>query len=279
METKQPIPKTQKEILDDNLVPYIYPKVSSSANRSEQIRRDNDNVKDYSVGLEDIDEAIVFYFKDVIKPFVIQNGNQINVPLIYGSPERWKSAQEDGYYRDKENKLQVPLIMFKRNNIEKQRNLGNKLDANNPLNFQIFEKKYSSKNNYDNFSVLSNRKPTTELYGVIIPDYVAVTYEFIIWSEYIEQMNKLVESVNYASDSYWGDPERFQFRAKIDSITPTNEVNNGEERYVKSNFNLTLNGYIIPDTINKQIASHKISKVFTKTTISFTSEINTTDLF
>jgi hypothetical protein len=31
-------------------------------------------------------------------------------------------------------------------------------------------------------------------------------------------MNKLIEAINYASDSYWGDPESFKFKASIDSF-------------------------------------------------------------
>ena len=100
----------------------------------------------------------------------MQNGVKINVPILYGSPERWAAVQKDGFYRDKNGKIQTPLIIFKRDSIEKNRTLGNKLDANSPNNFAIFEKKFSKKNIYDRFSTLVNRDPVKELYGVIIPD-------------------------------------------------------------------------------------------------------------
>jgi hypothetical protein len=53
------------------------------------------------------------------------------VPLIYGAPEKWKSVQKDGYYKDKNGKIMSPIIMFKRDNMEKNRSITNKLDANN----------------------------------------------------------------------------------------------------------------------------------------------------
>ena len=34
---------------------------------------------------------------------------RLNVPVLYGSPERWKSVQKDGFYRDKNGKIQAPL--------------------------------------------------------------------------------------------------------------------------------------------------------------------------
>jgi hypothetical protein len=83
---------------------------------------------------------------------------------MYGSPERWAAVQKEGFVRDKNGKIQTPLIMFKRDSIEKNRSLGNKMDANNPVHFGVFEKKYSTKNVYDRFSTLNNREPVREFY-------------------------------------------------------------------------------------------------------------------
>jgi hypothetical protein len=48
------------------------------------------------------------------------------VPIIYGSPERWKSVQRDGFYRDKKGKIMMPLIVFKRTSVDKNRSIANK---------------------------------------------------------------------------------------------------------------------------------------------------------
>jgi hypothetical protein len=55
----------------------------------------------------------------LFKPFVIQNGIRIEVPVIYGAPERWKSVQRDGYYKDKNGAIMAPLLMFKRDTLKK----------------------------------------------------------------------------------------------------------------------------------------------------------------
>ena len=148
-------------------------------NRGKITQRD-DNIKDITVGLQDHDEAIKYYFDNVIKPTVTNNGERINIPLIYGNPERWKSVQRDGFYRDKEGKIQTPIIVFKRNSVERRRDLGNKMDANNPQLYQTFQKKYTKRNQYDNFSVLQNRTPQKEFHSVIIPDYVRLKYSFFV---------------------------------------------------------------------------------------------------
>lgn len=271
--SRKPIPKSQVELSQETITPYLNQgkvPVPSNTRRENQRTRKNDDVKDFTVGLQDIDTALLFYFNNVIKPSVIQNGTKIMVPIIYGSQERWAAMQKDGYYRDRDGKIQTPLIMFKRNSVEKNRTLGNKMDANNPIHYGVFEKKYSQKNVYDNFGLLTNRIPVKEYYGVIMPDYVTLTYSCIVFTEYVEQMNKIVEAINYASDSYWGDPQRFKFRASIDTYTTATELVDGQDRTVKTSFNIKMAGYIVNDQVNASVGSPK--KWFSKAAVKFSLE-------
>ena len=219
-------------------------------NRALEVSLKDDDTKLINVGLEDHDDAILYYLENVIKPTVTQNDRQIAVPIIYGSPERWKSIQADGFYRDKNGKTMVPLIMFKRESFEKNRALGNKLDGNVVHNVQYFEKQYSQRNVYDNFSVLRNQKPQKEYILGVIPDYITLTYKLSIYTDYVQQMNKIIEALEFASDSYWGDPERYQFRAVITSFPTPVLLENATDRANRSEITLTLQGYIIPNTIN-----------------------------
>lgn len=267
---KKPVPKSQVELSQETINPYLNQgkaPVPANKRRENQKSVKNDNVKQLNVGLRDVDYAIIYYFNNVIRPSVIQNETKINVPIVYGSPEKWAAVQKDGYYRDKNGKIQTPLIMIKRDSVVKDRALGNKMDANTPLHFGVFEKKYSKKNIYDQFGILTNRTPVKELYGVIIPDYVKITYTCTIFTEYTEQMNSIVESINFASDSYWGDPERFKFRASIDDYTTVVEVAQGGDRTVKTTFTIKMAGYMIPDTINTSVANP--NKFYSKSTLKF----------
>ena len=262
----------------EGLVPDTKPPglLKDKVNRANVTRRDDDDVKDVTIGIQDHDEAIQYYFNNVIQPSVVLNGEKIKAPLIYGSPERWKGVQRDGYFRDKNGKIQTPLIMFKRDSIEKRRDLGNKMDANNPQLQYVFQKKYTNRNQYDNFSVLQGRTPQKELHAVVIPDYVILNYSFIIWTDYVAQMNKLIESINYSSDAYWGDVERFKFNAKIDTFTNKVEVAQGDNRTVKTDFGLKLQGYIIPDAMGASIKQHPL-KSFSKSQTTYFSETIATD--
>jgi len=224
-------------------------------NRAKQISVKGDTDKDFYVGIKDIDEALMYYFTDVLKLSTIQNNTVVNVPILYGTPENWKGVQRDGYYRDMNGKIMYPLLMFKRNSVTQNRGLGNKLDGNLVHNVQLFEKRYSKRNNYGNFGILTERSPETEYIVVVTPDYVTIEYECIVWTYTVEQMDKMVESLNFASRSYWGDPNKFQFYSSIETFSDNISYDIGQDRAVKCTFNLTLNGYLIPDSVNKKIAN------------------------
>jgi len=275
----KPNPKSQREISDSLVKPYVNPETGETRgnpnipsefnqisksdqsgidfNRSEKQTFRGDTTKPFVLGLQDIDEAIMYYFNSVIKPTVTQNGDKIKVPVIYGSPERWKSAQKDGYYKDKNGKIMAPLIMFKRESMEKNRSISIKLDANLPHLYTSWQKSYYNKNSYSNFNVLNNAKPIKQFIANVIPDYVTLSYKCAVQTYYVDQLNKIVEAINYASDSYWGDPSRFKFKTKIDTFTTITEITQGEDRLVKSEFTITVNGYIVPDNIQKEINSIK----------------------
>lgn len=276
METK-PRPQTQREFVNKLAEPYLntpqnilpsepFNPGQPEINRAYEISFEGDINKIYSIGIQEIDEAILFYFQNHIKPSVIQNNNKIQVPIIYGNPEQWKAVQKDGYYRDKYGKIQAPLIMFNRDLLQQNRLLGNKLDGNVVNNVTFFKNNFSKKNIYDNFYLLTNQKLQEEYTVSIIPDYVTLSYTCIIFTEYIEQADKLIEAINFAAGSYWGDPKKFQFKTKIDSFVNQITLRENEDRVVKYTFNLTLNGYIIPDSVNKEVATlynkfHNFTKV------------------
>ena len=271
------VPKTQKEISKGMHTPYSKEAGNPNNaayqinNRSNQVSFKGDTVKPFSVGLEDIDSTILYYFNNVIKPSVVQNGVRVEVPVVYADSERWNQIQKDGYFRDKTGRIMMPLITFKRTNIEKNRSITNKLDANFPNNYRIFEKSYSSNNTYDKFNILNNRRPTKDMYAVVVPDYVTLNYDCIISTYYVEQMNGIIEAINYASDSYWGNPERFQFRARIDSVATNVELPTGQERVVKSTFSIKMYGYIVPNILQKDLAS--IKKYHSKVRLIFNPEV------
>ena len=227
-------------------------------NRGTLRSRGDDTVKNISVALMDIDAAIMFYFNNVIKPTVLENDETVKVPLMYSNPERWNSIQKNGYLVDNKKQLIIPLIVFKRNSISKDESLNvDKIDPLNPQLFRTFQSKYSQKNRYDNFAVQQGLNKTKELYTVGVPDYVNLEYEFIVWTSYTEQMNRIIEKIIWSEGSYWGEDGKFKFRTSIDNYTDASEFTVNSERLIRTNFSVTLKGYLIPEEFNNVVTTQK----------------------
>jgi len=280
----KPIPRNIVDVLQPQITAYLpsQGKPDSndgtvfSRNRAKDLSFKGNKIKDISIGLDDIDSAIQYYFENIIKPNVIQNGNRVAVPVIFGDAEKWKSVQNDGFYRDKDGKLMAPLIMYKRTGVEKNRTLGSKIDGNQAHLFNVFETRYNAKNFYDKFDVLTNRNPSKQYYVSVVPDYVTVTYECVLFTNFVEQNNSLIEAIEYASDSYWGDFSRWHFRTRIDTFAVTNVVEQGDDRAARTTFTMTLNGYLIPDTVNKQLANEDL--LYSPAQVVFGLEASSLDL-
>ena len=250
MARSKPIPRRVRRDLNSVAIRDDY-------NRGNEIRRDNDKVQNISNTIMDMDGAIMYYFNEVIKPNVVENKETIKVPVMYASPERWFSIQKQGFMRDKRQQLITPAIVFRRTGMERNENIPiDKMDANKPHNFQTFQQKYSQNNRYDQFSKTVGETPNKEYYNVVIPDYMILNYEFTIWTSYIEQMNAIVEKINYTDGAYWGEPGKMKFKSRIETFTDASELDAGE-RIVKTNFSVQLMGYIIPKEFNSLITTRK----------------------
>jgi len=94
------------------------------------------------------------------------------------------------------------------------------------------------------------------MYSVAVPDYVTLSYDFIVWTNFTDQMNSIVEKINWSEGSYWGEPGKFKFRTAIDSFEDTSEYE-GNTRTIKTSFSMTLNGYLVPDSFNDVVTTQK----------------------
>ena len=220
--------------------------------RSEQTKVENTDFKLPTVSLYDTDAVIKYYFENVIKLQITENGQVVQVPVMYGSPERWKSVRVDGYMKDNNGKFMVPLVVYKRNNIEIRKDLARNLDANSPRIFHHYSTN-SSRNRYNK----SGAPIEKELYNIVVPNYVKLSYDCIIWTNYTSHMNSIIENIIYTDNSYWGDPNKLKFHASIDNVSTPVEVTDNEERVIRSSFSIIMNGYIIPDNLQKKMQSYK----------------------
>lgn len=223
-------------------------------NRGEEIKREPIEIGK-GVKLYDVDLAIAEHMIDTVVPSVEEFNEKIKVPVMYGNPERWTAVQKQGYLRDKRGQLQIPLIMFKRNSIARDDTLQSTM--NRHVSYPTVTK-FSKKHKYDRFSAMTGTTRPVEQYDIVMPDYVTITYECMIWTDFTEHMNKIVEAFQYATDEYWGDKSGYKFRVRIDNFDNTTEVGEGSQRIVRTTFTMAVNAYLLPEQFDNR-STHKKS--------------------
>jgi hypothetical protein len=238
-------------------------------NRANEIKSEKGDIKK-SVGLFDIDYAMMTYLEDTALPKLDYNGKSVSIPVIYGNSERWNGARRDGIFRDSKGKIQLPLLMLRRTSIAKDEAMPM---LNRHVSYPTITK-YSKNNRYDRFTALGgSTQPKYELFNIVMPDYVEVNYECMVWTDYTEQLNSVIEQLNFTS-SYWGDKEKFKFRTSVSDFNVINEVGEGTQRINRVEFTLNVKAYLLPEKFDGELTTKKsisTRKVVMSTEVDVTS--------
>jgi len=216
------------------------------------------------VSLFDVDLSMVTHMEETVLPTIEVLGEPKKVPVLVAGAERWKSIRKDGYLRDPKGQLIIPLVIIKRNSIARNDNMANMNNRN--VSYPALSR-YSAKHKYDNFSAMSGIQRPVEHYNITMPDYVTITYECIVWTDFTEHMNTIVEALQFAADTYWGDKNGYKFKVIVDSFDNTSEVGDGAQRIIKTTFNMNVNAYLLPEKFDNKPTTNKaftIKKVLWK---------------
>jgi hypothetical protein len=180
--------------------------------------------------------------------------------------------------RDKKGSLILPLVILKRTEVSRNEQLpGYEADVKREHIHVVRHSKWSPQNRYDRFAVQNGRQPLVENYVTTVPNFVNVTYEFILWTNYIEQMNYLVESFIEQNNNYWGNSTDYKFLCSLDSVSDATEMSIDTERVVKSTFSLTTKAYLLPEETNSVVTNRiaQLQKQISPSKVIFGTE--TTD--
>ena len=205
----------------------------------------------FSIGLKEIDTAVINHIRNIMKPVVRESNEIIKVPVMYGNEERWKSVRSRGVLRDKNGVIILPVIVIKRTSLT--------MNPDMPLSFDndvrgkfisvIRSSNGWSKNNrYDRFSVLTGQKPVEEFIKTGMPDFVICSYSIVMMTSFMEQMNDLNTIMVEHLETYWGDSTSYKFLSALSGdISNEVQMESDGERLVRNELSLEIKGYMIPE--------------------------------
>ena len=278
-------PITNKQLVDKSTIrrdeQRSFRDMSLRGNREQTFTPGMNFDKNFAVTLKDVDTSVMNYIKDVIRPSIREANETIKVPILYGNEERWNNVRRRGVLRDRNNTIILPVIVLKRTSVEKNTELsqGFEHDVQREYAEVLRKPQWSKKNRYDRFSVQTNKKPTFENLVTTMPNFVNISYEFVLLTSYMEQMNILIEEFVEHSNNYWGDGEDYKFLSTVESISDASEMATDSERIIKSTFSVITKAYLLPEYTNSVITNKisQIRKEITPTRVVFGFEGDATD--
>ena len=205
----------------------------------------------FSIGLKEIDTAVINHIRNIMKPVVRESNEIIKVPVMYGNEERWKSVRSRGVLRDKNGIIILPVIVIKRTSLTMNPDMPLSFDNDVRGKFISVVRSsngWSKNNRYDRFSVLTGQKPVEEFIKTGMPDFVICSYSIVMMTAFMEQMNDLNTIMVEHLETYWGDSTSYKFLSALSGdISNEVQMETDGERLVRNELGLEIKGYMIPE--------------------------------
>tara|TARA_Y100000034_G_scaffold9933_1_gene10519 strand:+ start:328 stop:1170 length:843 start_codon:yes stop_codon:yes gene_type:complete len=234
--------------------------------------------KGLSIGLTDIDTTVIRHMKNVMKPIVREANEIIKVPVMYGNEERWKSIRNRGVLRDKNNTIILPVIVIKRTGVAMNDQMPLSFDNDVQGKFISVVRSsngWSKNNRYDRFSVLTGQKPVEEFVKTGMPDFVVCTYNIVMMTAFMEQMNDLNTIMVEHLETYWGDSTSYRFVSSLEGdISNEVQMESQGERLIRNELTITIKGYMIPEfTDNVFGKTSEMKRAYKPKKVSFSEKL------
>ena len=234
--------------------------------------------KGLSIGLTDIDTTVIRHMKNVMKPIVREANEIIKVPVMYGNEERWKSIRNRGVLRDKNNTIILPVIVIKRTGVAMNDQMPLSFDNDVQGKFISVVRSsngWSKNNRYDRFSVLTGQKPVEEFIKTGMPDFVVCTYNIVMMTAFMEQMNDLNTIMVEHLETYWGDSTSYRFVSSLEGdISNEVQMESQGERLIRNELTITIKGYMIPEfTDNVFGKTSEMKRAYKPKKVSFSEKL------
>ena len=234
--------------------------------------------KGFSIGVKEIDTAVIKHIRNVMKPKVKEQNEIISVPVLYGNEERWKSIKDRGTLRDKNGVIILPMIVIKRTSLSMNPDMPLSFDNDVKGKFVSVVRSSSgwSKNNrYDRFAVLTGQKPVQEFVKTGMPDFVVCSYSVVMMTSFIEQMNDLNNLWVEHLETYFGDQTTHRFLSSLSGdISNEVEMESQGERMIRNELTLEIKGYMIPEfTDNVFGKTAELGRAYTPKKVTFSEKL------
>lgn len=161
-----------------------------------------------SVRLEDVDRAIYRWFDRTVDAHVLSpTKDRHKVPVVLASKERWVTAKDAKGMRDQSGRLILPVISVRRTGFNPKSDMS-ALGVNTPtltVSKRVSEKTAIVRNAISERPISSRRLQDAVVYEITsipFPSNGIASYELTIQTQYVQQMNSIIEKIMASLEFY-----------------------------------------------------------------------------
>lgn len=222
--------------------------------------------------IETVDTALFNYVDNKLNIFCTTDQGFKKVPVIWSNSERSFQIKNNVLIRDSNGSLIPPIISINRKNITKDLSKKGVFQANlAPNNNRVFYKTEINQEKTSNFAnsdslkksgqlnFLTSKKNKKIVYkhtAVLMPVYVMIDYEIQILTNYLQQMNEIIQpfmTKTAALNYFIIEHESFRYECFIQQDFSQETVNlEDEERKYKSTVVIKVLGQLVGDGVNQE---------------------------
>ena len=132
-----------------------------------------------------------------------------------------------------------------------------KLDVNNRVSSRVYYRQgYTQTADRYAFANRGDLElPKQEIYISLIPEYYYVYYDLNIWTDFNEQLNKVIEQFIPVNNFVWGND--YQFVTNIEDFTFSAVNISKQERIVKASTRLRVLATLMPAFVERKSSIQK----------------------
>lgn len=160
-----------------------------------------EHVEYSNLTIESVDSAVHTWLDKTVDAHVEdQNGSRKKVPVLFATGERWAASRTQRGLRDENGVLILPVMSVRRTGVDMTQSMSSL--AVEEGNFQIAKKVHRKTNSLQNAASLRSQglqpiqKPVVyEVTTIPYPSTCVISYELVVHTQYITQMNSIIEKI------------------------------------------------------------------------------------
>lgn len=215
----------------------------------------------------DIDESLLLWLKEIGVYVIDKKNNKSIVDVHMASGEKWTALKNINKQkqRDNNNALKLPIISVRRTNFENEQDVWALGRFQKSISYskivdstQTQNRANLKSNRMKNNLIMHDKVPVFQMIEIPYPKFIKVNYSVIVWTNYMLDLNMILEQIWFARDDQASGTNQIQIQSRNGNkylllVDPLGEDGSNIEEYsdveriIRTTLSFKVLGYLIKE--------------------------------